>query len=88
MNPSPCLLCGQPLQFNPRYPRAVCAGCAQRACDASGRPLAFFNADMGGGFTAVYRDTGAPYDSHICWIGNTRCYADEAHLGGIVVQVE
>jgi hypothetical protein len=83
-----CPICGTPLPFfDPRYPRAVCATCVRKACDEHGRPLEFFNEGMGGGFVAVYRDTGEPRAGHGCFIEGKRCYADEARLGGIVVQV-
>jgi len=75
------------MPFNPRYPRAVCADCVRQACDAQGRLLDFYNESMSGGFAAVYRQTGERYESHECFIRGVRCYADEARLGGIVVQV-
>lgn len=82
-----CPICGGPLPFDPRYPRAVCAACVRKACDEHGRPLEFFNEGMSGGFVAVYRDTGELSAGHICFIEGRRCYADEAHLGGVVVQL-
>ncbi len=87
MSFSACPLCGQSMPFNPRYPRAVCGECARHACDSLGRPLDFYNEDMSGGFVAVYRDTGQPYLNHVCFIGGVRCRADEAYMGGIVVQI-
>ncbi|MCS6994085.1 MAG: hypothetical protein NZP74_09685 [Anaerolineales bacterium] len=82
-----CPLCGAPMRFDPRYPRAVCPQCAAQACDSQGHPLDFYNEDMSGGFRAVLRGSGQPYPFHECFIGGVRCYADEARLGGIVIQV-
>jgi len=82
-----CPLCRAPLPVNPRYPRAVCSACVQRACDAEGRALEFFNADFGGGYLAVYREGREKYNSHDCFIDGHSCRADEARFGGIVVQM-
>lgn len=86
-SPATCPLCRGPIIFNPRYPRAVCNQCADRASDAVGRTLDFFNVDVGGGFRAVYREGGGSYDSHNCFIDAHPCRADEARFGGIVVQL-
>lgn len=86
-SPNTCPLCGAAMTFNPRYPRAVCFVCAGRASDAKGRALDFFNADIGGGFVALYREGGEKYDSHDCFIDGYACRADEARFGGIVVQL-
>jgi len=84
---SACPVCAAAISPNPRYPRAVCDACALRACDAEGRALDFFNAGFGGGYLAVFRDGGEPYESHDCFIDGLPCRADEARFGGIVVQV-
>lgn len=56
------------------------------ATDADGRPVDFANATLTGGFSARYSDTHEPYPSHECMILGRRCHADEAYMGGIVVQ--
>jgi hypothetical protein len=43
---------------------------------------------MGGGFAAKYVDDGAEYPGHECYIDGVKCYADEAHFGGVVIQVQ
>jgi hypothetical protein len=59
----------------------------RRGCDAAGRPLAFRNESVSGGFVATYADTGEPYpDEHACWIDGIACRAGEHYWGGIVVQ--
>jgi hypothetical protein len=82
-----CPICGASVNPSTRYPRYVCGGCAARASSADGRLLEFGNIGIGGGFEARYADTGEEYSSHDCFIGNLKCYADEARFGGIVIQV-
>jgi hypothetical protein len=81
-----CPLCNAPVHYSPRYPRWVCYECYKKAADENGRPLAFTNEALSGGFIAFYADTEEMRDSHICYIDGVRCWADEAHMGGIVIQ--
>ena len=81
-----CPICRAAVRAYPRYPRYVCRECAERVRSADGRPLEFFNRDASGGFIARYADTGRPYGNHECFIDGVLCYADEAKLGGIVIQ--
>jgi hypothetical protein len=60
--------------------------CARRAKTEDGRLLKFSKIDMTGGFIAQYADTGESYSSHECYVDGIRCYADEGHFGGIVIQ--
>lgn len=83
-----CPICGAEMPFSQRCPRAVCQSCARRAASPDGRPLRFGNVALSGGFAAHYADTGEPYPgSHDCLIDGVRCHADEAHMGGIVIEV-
>lgn len=82
-----CPICGTSLEPVPRYPRLVCPHCASKAVAADGRPLQVSNTGFSGGFEARYADTGEPCASHACWINGIPCHADEAHFGGIVVEV-
>jgi hypothetical protein len=75
------------MSANPRYPRQVCGACVERVCDENGRPLRFYNTSLSGGFVARYVDGGIDRESHACFIDGIRCRADEAYMGGIVVQV-
>ncbi len=81
-----CPICLVGVSPSPRYPRYVCANCAAKATDENGRPLKFYNESFSGGFIAEYADTGEGRDSHICFIDGVKCWADEAHMGGIVIQ--
>jgi hypothetical protein len=61
-----------------------------RAVDAGGRRLTFFNETLSGGFAAAYADSGARVeideDQTTCFIDGVLCLAREARFGGIVVQ--
>ncbi len=83
----PCPICARPQPFEARYPRRVCAACTYRACDEAGRPIEFFNLGLSGGFAARYRDDGEARRGNLCFIDGVECRADEAHLGGVVIQV-
>ena len=82
-----CPICSVPVVPVARYPRYVCAVCAAKAVDGDGRPLRFFNLSLSGGYGAEYADSSEPYNSHVCYIDGVECVADEAHMGGIVIQV-
>lgn len=82
-----CPICGRIGESSPRYPRYICVECGHRAVDENGRRLKFSNVALSGGFEARYADTGEVRDSHICYVDGIRCYADEAHMGGIVVSL-
>ncbi|MGZ8310430.1 MAG: hypothetical protein ACXWUP_10645 [Allosphingosinicella sp.] len=81
-----CPICAAELAENPRYPNHLCRACAGRATAADGRPLAFSNTSIGGGFTARFADSGEAYPGgHDCFVDGVRCRADEAYFGGIVI---
>jgi hypothetical protein len=81
-----CPICSTAVQPYSLYPRYLCSDCASEATSRDGRPLVFFNIDISGGYRAQYADTKEPYDSHECFVKGQRCWADEARLGGIVIQ--
>ncbi len=84
-----CYCCGVFLsdgaEARARYPDELCPACILEAVDEIGLPLRFGNTAMGGGFAATYVADGRPRDSHICYVRARKYWADEAHLGGIVV---
>jgi diaminopimelate decarboxylase len=82
-----CPICGASGQLTPRYTKAVCGDCSKRAKSPDGLLLKFSNIDLGGGFQAKYAESDEKYKSHQCFIDNIECYADEAHMGGIVIEV-
>jgi hypothetical protein len=83
-HPSP--ICSNPVPHWERYPRAVCQDCYNKACNAQGQKLLFFNQSMSGGFEAMVADTKEAYPSHLCYIEGKECWADEHRFGGIVIQ--
>ena len=83
-----CPICLAAVDSRPRYPRYVCLACSQRATDASSRPVEFFNADLSGGIEGRYRDSHEPYEDQTCYIDGIESWADEAHMGGIVIQAK
>ena len=82
-----CPICAAVGERSPRYPRYVCVECGKRATDENGRPLRFTNVSVSGGFEAYYRDSDELYESHVCYVDGRKCWADEAHMGGIVVSI-
>lgn len=82
-----CPICGVAGEPSPRYPRYICVNCAKRATSESGRPLKFFNESMSGGFVSLYADNNEPYNGHVCYVDGRKCFAGEAHMGGIVVSI-
>lgn len=85
---SRCPICSKPQDLNERYPKYVCNTCRETPKSLDGRKLIFFNLSISGGFGARYADSGEEYSSHECYIGDIKCYADEARFGGIVIQVD
>jgi hypothetical protein len=79
-----CPICGSIQRQNPRYPHYLCRDCAAQASDEAGRLLEFTG--LGCGFRAAYADSGELRESHVCFVRGVRCWADEAHFGGIVIQ--
>jgi len=82
-----CPICSKPEEPSTRYPRHVCHECSSKATSLDGRALLFYNDHIWAGFGAKYADNGELYASHECYINGIKCYAEEAYLGGIVIQV-
>jgi hypothetical protein len=82
-----CPICSAPVSPNPRYPRYVCRDCVPRASSFDGRPVRFGNSGTGDGVEARYVDGDELYESRQCLIDGVRCWAREAHFGGVVIQI-
>ncbi len=87
MNEQYCPICSASVEPNVRYRDYICLECCSKAVDETGRKLGFGNESFSGGFVAWYADTNETRDSHICYIEHIECWADEAHMGGIVIRV-
>lgn len=87
-----CPVDGKPRPYSPRYPRALCRGCADRATDLAGRPIRMGSTSIGGGFGAMHADDGSVCEQvtsdGMVLVDGIRHVAGEAHLGGVVVQPE
>lgn len=81
-----CPLCAADVEPNVRYKNYICFDCCRKAVDENGRLLGFGNESFSGGFAAWYKDTNTTRDSHVCYIDGIQCWADEAHMGGIVIR--
>ena len=87
MNEQFCQICTASVEPNVRYREYICFECCAKAVDEDGRKLGFGNESLSGGFVARYVDTNETRNSHICYIDGIECYADEAHMGGIVIRL-
>ncbi len=81
-----CPICKGKVGASERYPNYVCKECSLNVTDKSGRLLEFSNVDMSGGYQARYIDTKENYNSHVCYIDDVECRADEHRFGGIVIE--
>jgi hypothetical protein len=53
---------------------------------ADGRRVAFYNEAVSGGCIGQYVDIEVEYPSLECFIRGVRCLAEEAHMGGTLIQ--
>jgi hypothetical protein len=85
-----CPICGTEQPAVSKYPDYLCRSCVSRASTAEGRRLVLVNTSLTGGFAARYADTEELCEevtiTHVVYVDGVRCWADEASLGGIVVQ--
>lgn len=87
MSDQRCPICAATVEPNVRYRDYVCFDCCRKAVDEAGRRLGFGNESFSGGFVAWYRDNDETRYSNICFIDGVKCWADEAHMGGIVIRL-
>lgn len=81
-----CPICHTPLTAVSRYPRYLLPAPRVRQ-SANGSPAGFSNVSLSAVNEVRYIDNGAAYGSHDCRIGGIACRADDALLGGIVIEV-
>jgi hypothetical protein len=88
-----CPICSEEVMHIQRYPNYICDACASEMVDENGRAVMFANSDIGGGLIGYRQDKTTrnnwiedmklsedPY----FYIREIRCYAAEAHFGGVV----
>ena len=86
-----CPLCFEVMNYyTSRYPKMICQNCANSdIIDNFGNKVTFVNIDIYGGFMSLHKidDKVVQKQEHIRWIKDTKCYANEARFGGIVIQI-
>ncbi len=89
-----CPICKVPVIPMSRYPDYVCEACTSFAGDENGNSVTFSNEDIFGGLIGYVVDgnTGKALESDLMTakpefqIRGVRCYAAEAHFGGVVIR--
>jgi hypothetical protein len=82
-----CPACKTEVSTSPRYPNYICGDCVDKGQSEDGRLVKFYNEDLGGfGCVGEYVDTKAKYEGNILYVNGVKCYAQEAHFGGIVIR--
>lgn len=81
-----CPICNTTVNHNSRYPNYLCGDCVDKAQSEDGQLVKFYNIDFGGGCVGEYAATKTKYYSNIVYVNGVKCYASEAHFGGIVVR--
>lgn len=88
-----CPICHAPVQLSPRYPHYLCRACGKRITDAAGRQITLRTISQSvAGAYGEYEDgsrteleAATPY-SVIVYCDGVRCQAQEAYMGGIVIE--
>jgi len=86
-----CANCKDMVPYNARYPKYICGACVAKLTDKDKRQIVFYNTElMGHGCQWFYTDTIPPEknNSNLGYINQIVFYAQEAYLGGIVVQLK
>ncbi|HEX8466102.1 MAG TPA: hypothetical protein VF627_15930 [Abditibacterium sp.] len=81
-----CPICQTPKPEDKRYPDYVCNLCNSQIEDEVGRALSITNKDAWDGLVITYAETGEERESRECYVQGVRCWASQAHLGGVVIQ--
>lgn len=71
----PCPICNGETPYSQRYPRHVCRACLAEGVEVNGK-------------TSPLEEVDVYYRPVRCTVKGVRCIAEEAHFGGIVVNVE
>jgi len=86
-----CSNCKKLVFHNARYPKFICDDCTELITDKEGRRIEFYNTELlGHGCQGYYIGTEQKekYDSNIGYLYNKEVFAEEAHFGGIVIQLK
>ena len=80
-----CPICDKNMIYLERYPKMICHECVLLATTENGETIKFYNIDHTGGFLSIVNNVKG--EIHECLVNNLKCYADEARVGGIVIQL-
>jgi len=74
-------------EFIQRYPKSICRECVLKITDKKGRSVEFVNSS---GCQGYYAGTNQQekYERNVCYIGEKEFIAEEARLGGIVINLK
>lgn len=84
-----CQICRENVSPSIRYPNRVCDNCYNKAETEEGERIYFENEGISGGFIARRVNDNSIYKvegGHLCFIDNVKCWAEEAYMGGIVIE--
>lgn len=80
-----CPICNAEVPPILRYPKYLCQNCSEKVVSPDGRRIEFYNDEING-FTAFYVGSDEKYNSHTCFVENSKCYAEKSYLGGTIIQ--
>lgn len=86
-----CGICKKTFQNISRYGNIICSECQylyrNEILDRDGNNVYYCNEGISGGFNSVHliKNNKVVKQDHECWFRETKCYADEARFGGIVI---
>jgi hypothetical protein len=82
-----CPACNRYVKPSTRYHNYACSKCVNKAVDANGLRIAFFNITIDGhGCQGKLVDSGKLTRTKTCYIKEEPYFAEEAHYGGIVIR--
>jgi len=89
MSQKQCPICNQQMPFSERYPNSICNAHYGECQDLQGNPVTYENEDFSGGFVSYHIIEGniVRRNDGSCMVRGQRCYAGEARMGGVVIQV-
>ena len=84
-----CPICKISMPLSERYPNSICGEHYDECIDSRGNRVTFENEDEFGGFASYHtvENKIVKRNDGTCFVRGITCYAEEARMGGIVIQV-
>lgn len=84
-----CPICMKSMPVSERYPNSICNAHYAECRDSEGNAVTYENEDFSGGFVSYHysNNTIVRRNDGTCFIRGQRCFAGEARMGGIVIQL-